>query len=208
MYTVWDIYKIFRKVQAEVNNRGYRLPKDWSYHWNNKFTKTQRENLQNITNYFNTKWQDIDPHRYFEAGFEVLKNFSYHSFFNKKVLEMYKRRDKLDKRKLEINKEKIVNNIKYVLKEIENDERRDKLGPLRTYCRIRDGEMSKPVKDYINNKIDTPFLTWLIYERYLVLTETEKSLIPLVINNYRDLVAEIRSIENFLNSLKNKLTNK
>lgn len=204
MYTTWDIYCIYRQAQADVNNRGYRLPKDWKSHWENKFNKTQKENLQKITDYFNTKWSDIDPYRYFKAGFEIYKNFTYHQFLDKKVVEMYKRLDKLEKRKLDASKKAITESVKYVIKEMEDIDT-NSVGPLRYYCRMKEDGLSKPIKDYIDNKVSTPFVTWLIYERYLILPDTERSMIPFVTSNYRNLVANLNNINSFLQQMKRKV---
>ena len=73
MYDTRDIYIAFRKAQSLAKNRGYRIPKDWDNHFNNKMKPTDRDNLQKITDYFNTKWQNINPQKYFEAGFDIYK---------------------------------------------------------------------------------------------------------------------------------------
>ena len=43
MLTTEDVYIEFRKAQAQKNNRGYRLPKNWDKHFGkmNKKNKTQ-----------------------------------------------------------------------------------------------------------------------------------------------------------------------
>lgn len=203
MYTTWDIYCIFRKVQSKGV---YRLPKDWNKHFNNKFGDKQKDCLQKITDYFNTKWQNINPDRYFEVGFQIFKNFNYNQFFDKKIIEMYKRFDKLEKRNIEVNKKNIIENVKYVLTQVEECDKLKIWGPLKYYCRIRDSNyISKPINDYINNYISTVFLTWIIYERMFTLNDIEISIIPYVIENYRDVVAQLRDMEDFLFKLKYKI---
>lgn len=206
MYTTWDIYCLYRKVQSRVKERGYRLPKDWDSHFNNKLKDNQRENLQKLTDFFNTKWQNIDPERYFEAGFQIYKNFTYHQFFDKKVIEMYKRLDKLQKRDIEASKKSIIDNVKYVLTQIEDDDKLQMWGPLKCYSRIKDSEyISKPINDYIDNKISTVFLTWLIYERMFVISDVERAMIPYVTENYREIIAQLREMNQFLTKLKRKI---
>lgn len=205
-YTVWDIYCVFRKVQANFNDRGYKLPKDWEKQWNEKFSETTREKLQTITNYFNTKWENISPERYFEAGFELFgRGFSYHKFLDKKIVEQYKRKDKLKKREIEVEKQSLKNDLKFVIREVRDNEEVKEMGILRYYCRSRESEedyISKPIRDYLDNKISTSFLTWLISEKYLVLKNIERDLIPYVEENYRTIVKNLNEIKVFLIKLK------
>lgn len=211
MYTTWDIYCIFRKSQAMSKNRGYRLPKDWNIHWENKLNKTARDNIQIITDYFNTKWCDISPEMYFEAGFDVYKSFSYHQFLNRKVIEMYKRKDKNKKRNTDVNKKTIIQSLKHVINSIEDKEKLEKFGVLRHYCRIYINTYTrKPIKDYIDNKISAPFLVWLISEGYVSLTDEERSVIPYIINNYRDILSGLKDpdMRQFLYEIKEKIRRK
>jgi len=177
MYTTWDIYKTYRHVQASINQRGYRLPKDFNHFWNNKLKSHQRENIQTITNYFNTKWQDIDIEKYFEAGFQVYKNFSYHQFLDKKIIEMYKRLDKLEKIKSNYDKETILKDVKYILTTIDkNNDLCKTWGVLKGYCRQKDDRyVSYPILDYVNNNISNITLTWLISEKIVYIIRFGKS---------------------------------
>jgi len=208
MYTNWDTYVAFRKAQAEANDRGYRLPKDWESHWKNKLNKTARKNIQAVTDNFNTKWSDISLDKYFEAGFEIWKNFSYHQFLNKKVVEMYKRLDKNKKRNIEANKKEIIDSIKFVMSQID-EEKANKLGPLRAYCWTQHNMcMRQPIKDYVDNNISAAFLVWLMMERYIVLTDEERGLIPYVTNNFRTIKSELYTMKSFMYNAMEKIMKK
>ena len=95
MITELDVYTKFVKARAEFNNRGYRLPKDWVKYYTEKLTKKQQDILLRMSKYFTTVWCDIDMEKYFECGFELYPRLNYHLFFNKNIMELYKRRDKL-----------------------------------------------------------------------------------------------------------------
>jgi len=72
------IYIKFREAQADYFSRGYRLPKNFKNHFNNKFKEQNKKKLIKITGFFLTKWQNIDPYLYFRCGFDLFgKNFSF-----------------------------------------------------------------------------------------------------------------------------------
>jgi hypothetical protein len=48
------------------------------------------------------------------------------------------------------------------------------------------------------------FLTWLIYERFFIVSDVERSMVPYVENNFRDNVANLKEIKPFLNQIKEK----
>lgn len=208
MYTTWDIYCTFRKVQAQYAGRGYRLPKDWEKFLNEKLNVTSRENLQKLTDYFNTKWYNISPEKYFEAGFDLYKNFTYKDFFDKKIIKTYISNDKDKKRELNISKQGIINSIKHVyyLLSDEDTESIYNMGFLRYYARMSfDGYMRQPIKDYLDNKITSLFLVWLINKGYIRLTEEERSILPYIVENYRTLKFRIEEIQKFLYSVEEKI---
>ncbi len=186
MITIQYVYESYRRAQSKAFNRPYRLPKDFGLWFVNANKKTQ-ENLEIITKYFNTKWQNINPEEYFTTGFNIWKNFSYHQFLNPKILNLYIDRDKLKKRSLMGCKADLIKGRKYVISTYGNI-------TFSEYCKMKDGEIHQPVSDFLNNKIGKYTLTYLIYKRYLVLEDHERSLLSIITNNYRDIVAEIEEI--------------
>jgi hypothetical protein len=115
MYTNYDIYKIYRKRQGETKGSGYRLPKDWESHYKNKMTSENKLQLDTLTGWFNTKWNNIDPETYFSIGFELFKlRFTYHHFLNKKVLLHYIQKDKMMKRETGLLHDDIKKSVDFV----------------------------------------------------------------------------------------------
>ena len=102
---IQETYYLFRKAQADFNNRGFRMPKDFEAHFKKKLSLVNQKKLVKATNWFNTKWSNIDPYIYFTCGFELYKKrFSYIKFFEEKILLLYIQRDKNEKRQIRVNK--------------------------------------------------------------------------------------------------------
>ena len=59
------IYRCFRKAQGDSKNRGFRMPKDFEKHFNEKMIEVNKKPLMKITGWFLTKWRNIDPYTYF-----------------------------------------------------------------------------------------------------------------------------------------------
>lgn len=206
MYSTWDIYSTFLKVQANHYNRGYRLPKDWDKHWNEKLSKSKKESLQTITDFFNTKWADISPELYFEAGFSTFKRFEYKYFIDRRVIKTYIRKDKEKKRNIEVTKKSLVDSTKYVLSKISSAEFSD---PLRYYCSIQYNKMMRqPIKDYIDNNISGGFIIFLMSEKILMPTDEEMGLMPYITENYREVLSILREMRLFTIELRKKIMKK
>ena len=189
MYTEWDIYCIYRKVQANKNNRGYRLPKDWDDYYTNKLAPDSQRILTMLKDYFNTKWCDISIERYFEAGFNVYKNLSYKQMLDKRIIKEYIRLDKVEKINDNLSKKSIISSVKFVFSEYNSFEE---------YCNITyNNYMRQPIKDYIDNKISIGFMVYLIKFGFIKLNEEEKSLLPNIMENYRRISIELDNIYKF-----------
>lgn len=186
MYTIQSVYETYRRVQGRLLGRPYRLPKDFSA-WFVNANKPTQENLEKLTLYMNTKWQNIDLEMYFEMGFSLWKAFSYHQFLNPKVLNLYIDKDKLKKRSLVGCKADLIKSFKHI-KTAYNGYTFD------DYCSLREGNISQPVSDFLSNKIGKYGLTYLIHQQYLTLSDYERSLVSVVVLNYRDIVEELRSL--------------
>lgn len=195
------IYHSFRKAQADHFNRGYRMPKDFEKHFNTKFKEQNKKALIKITGWFLTKWQMIDPYRYFKCGFELHdKRFTYTKFFKEKILLLYKTRDKIEKREVQITKKNILESAKFV-KSFMNAY---SITNLDEYISLRVGNQRLAVEHYLKNKIDATFLVFLI-RKGMILTDTERSIIPYVQKNYRKIIFGLNDIEDFVKKLGEKL---
>lgn len=194
------VYSCFRKAQSEHKGRGYRLPKDWENFFNNRLSKLNRKNLRAITRFFNTKWSALDSQKYFECGFELFNNFTYHQFLDPRVIRLYIQRDKIGKIQANLSKKNLVNSALFVKQYMRDHNIRF----FRSYAESVLNNQSLPIKHYIQNKIDHFFLTWLIRDG-LVQIEDEKSKIPYIMDNYRASVVELREMEPFLRELREKL---
>jgi len=182
MITIQEVYEIFRRVQGRSLGRPYKLPKDFNA-WYIKSGKATQDNLDMVTKFFNTKWANVNPEEYFEAGFNLFKNFTYHQFQNPKVMNFYIDKDKLKKRTIIGCKADLMKGLKHI-KDTYNV-------TIEVYCRMKDKNLSQPVSDFLANKIGKYSLAYMIYKRHLVLEDHERALVSLITTNYRDLVAEI-----------------
>lgn len=196
------VYFKFRKMSAEFNNRGYRLPKDFEKFLYSRMSEPNRKNLIKITKNFITKWERIDIEQYFRVGFKLFgKNFSYAKFLDEKIMISYKNIDKNIKRDLNENKKKFTNSIKYVImymkeKNINFDE----------YCSKKvEGEISLVINHYIKNYVDKIFIAWLIKKGFFYLNDNEKCLVPYIIDNYRDMYVKLDEMKEFTKKIEKKL---
>lgn len=199
-----EIYFQFRKAQADYNNRGFRMPKDFEKHFSVKLTEPNKKKLTRITGYFKTKWNNIDPYEYFKCGFELLgKKFSYVKFLDEKILLLYIRRDKLKKREIRVKKENLFKSAKFVKKYIE----KNGISNIREYINIKEGQHKIVIDHYLKNKIDASFLVFLIIRKGLRLTDSDRNLMPYIVENYRKIVEDLREKEmkDFCKKLGEKL---
>lgn len=200
MYSVENLYCLFLKKKGEASKRGYRAPKDFEKKFS-EMAPDQRESWRKLSGYFNTTWQNIDPEKYFQYGFELWKTFFYKQFFDQKLINYYIQKDKNQKRELELNKKSVILSAKFVklfMKE-------NKISNLKLYAWKKDGYHSVCVKHYIQGKIDKMFLSYLIMRRYLVLSDEEKRDIPYVIETFRDSVSQISKIREFFYKIEDSL---
>jgi hypothetical protein len=58
--------------------------------------------------------------------------------------------------------------------------------------KININEYKSYIEDYLKNKIDANFLVYLVLEGYIKLTEDDKERIIYVMQNYRNIVLDIR----------------
>jgi hypothetical protein len=143
-----------------------------------------REALEMATGHFNTIWRNIAPERFFQCGFELFKkNFTYTKFFDRRILRLYIERDKIIKREWDLNLIGIKKSIEFIKGYMRIRPHREDLSMIKQYCLFREGE-SMPIRHFIENNIDKFTVSWLIGKHYLVLTDEERMVVPLIVQNY------------------------
>lgn len=197
---IQKIYHAFRKAQADFNERGYRMPKDFEVHFN-KMSEPNKRSLIKITGWFLTRWSNIDPFTYFQCGFDLYKKgFTYTRFFKEKIIKLYITKDKNRKREINITKIGLVNSAKFVKWYMADNN----ISSLDEYIRKHDGFHRIALDHYMKNKIDAPFFV-LLLRRGLLLTDNERSLIPYISINFRKIVEELKEISSFVKELEKKI---
>ena len=189
-YTTEDIYFFFRKAQAEQNNRGFRMPKNFEKHLETKMSLKNREALVMLRDYFNTKWCNIDPLRYFKCGFELYKSFTYTMFFKPNIITLYKEKDKILKRETIVNKMKLKDSFGFV----KNYMKKNGIRSIADYCRIRDGESSKVSEHYMSNSIDGVFVIFLMRKGLYLPNDYERAIMPYISINYNKVVLDLEEM--------------
>jgi hypothetical protein len=192
MYTTFDIYTKHKIAQAISKGKGYRLPKDWEVYWNNKVSFEDKELIQKATDYFNTKWSDLNIDVFMSVGFEIYKNFKYQHFFEKKVIKNYIARDKNKKYISKDIRKELVDSLKYVLKNYEN---------ILSYCEIVENNRKKVIDDYIKNNISASFLCLLIKLGIVNFTEDDKALCPYIKSEYKNIKKKIDENKEFVDKI-------
>jgi len=196
-----DVYVYYRQAQSNAKGRPYRLPKDFEKHFKEKMSDINKEALEYVTKCFNTKWQNIDPVRYFECGFKLFNNFTYVNFVDPRIIKLYIQRDKLAKRQSELSKQGILKSAQFVKKYMKDHD----IQTFHRYCLQIDDNVRLAVKHYISNMIDHYFMTWLVYWKMISLNEDERAMMPYILDKYRETIAQLDSIYPFLKELKEKI---
>lgn len=204
MYNINDIYIIFRQAQSRALSRPYRIPKDILAHVQSMPEK-HKENLEKLTQHFNTVYHNIDPVRFFDCGFQLYsKRFSYNKFFDNKILKLYITKDKNLKRDVELSKKDIISSLKFVIKFIGRN-RNKNISLLMQYCSMFDDNTPAPIKHYNQLKINKYFFVWLLKEKLFRLEDYMKLDIPIIVDNYRNLCYDLATIDGFLIDVKKKI---
>ena len=200
-YEPVDIYYHFRRAQSESKGRGFRMPKNFDVHLEKKFTEKNREALILATKFFNVKWKNVDPYRYFQCGFELLKTFSYVKFFDVRVLRLYIEKDKNIKRDLKGKKVDIVSSVKFIKKYMnEND-----IFMFRDYLEIKKGSQRVVIDHYMKNSVDKFTLVWLVKNGRLVLTDNDRAYMPYIVEQYREICDKVTEINGFIRKAVKKI---
>lgn len=205
MYTELDIYQNYRQSQTQFLGRtGYKTPKDWVKYFTEKLSNNQQDNLTRASKYFSTLWTDVNPKEYFDCGFQLHgKRFSYHLFFDKKIMLLYKRHDKNQKNEFKNMKKSLVNSVKFVLIQTKN---KKCINPLMCYCDMMDGpERHKIVSDYLKNNVCGYFLVWMAAEGWFDRIYDYESCLSFLFENKRDMYRKLYNEKEFLEKIKNKV---
>jgi hypothetical protein len=156
-----------------------------------------REYLEKLTGYFNTTFSNIDIDKYMECGFQLWKTFSYHMFLRRNIIEMYKEQDKLKKRRIKKDMDRINDSMDFIIERV-GDLKRNGYNTLETYCKIKQGEMRLIVADYLKNDVDPLIFVYCIYYKYIKLTDIEREYCYTIVNRYRDLLDQMFEVEAFI----------
>lgn len=196
-----EVYYLFRKTQGEFFGRGFRMPKDFEKHYNEKMAEVNKKALMKITRFFYTKWSNIDPKTYFKFGFRLFgKNFSYIKFFDKRIINRYIEKDKNKKRIINISKKDFLKSAIFVKKYM----RKKNLDKLNDYMLYKVNDERLPFNHYFNNKINAMFFVWLITKGFK-LTEEEKNKCPYIKSNYQKIILMLEKMKKFLNEVEVKI---
>lgn len=163
-----DVYRLFKKAESKYKNKPYREVKNL-----NRLSDDNKEIIETLKDYFNTKWYNINPELYFLAGFKKWKSFNLSMSLRKEVMQKYISSDKTRKRK-DPDIDDIQKAVEYIK---ENND------SIFYYCEMVHGNLSTPVIDYLRSKIPGVLLYWLINKKYLILTEQDNSCIMHLMNN-------------------------
>jgi hypothetical protein len=189
MLSEYDIYKIFRQEQSSYINRPYRMPKKWDDFFS-KMALNKKDPLITITKFFNTKWSNIDPNVYFKMGFKIFAHtFSYHRFFDRKIMELYITEDRAIKREIDGVEEDLKKSINY-LKGILPDA---PVSRLLRYVNMFDGKRPKALSDYLANRIGKYLLIYLIKEGYVKLASEQRGQLVYIDQQYGKYVSILTS---------------
>lgn len=182
MIDIISVYNFYKKAESKCKNKPYKEPKNFELVWN-RLSDDNKQIIQTLSDYFNTKWYNINPELYFLSGFKKWKSFNWSMSLRKEVMQKYISSDKSRKRNDDIN-----NNIKESIEYI-----KENYDSIFYYCEVVYGNLSAPVIDYLRSKISGALLYWLISNKYLILTEQDNSYIMHLMNNekYKEMVKSI-----------------
>jgi len=177
------------------------MPKDFDAHLEKKFSDKNREALLLATNYFNTKWTNVNPYRYMQCGFELFKTFSYLKFFDPRVMRLYVQRDKNAKREMVVNKKAIVESVKFIKRFMKENNIR----MTRDYLQLQNGHRKIIIDHYSHGNIDKYLLVWLVKSGRLILTDDDRACMTYITHQYREIGEKLQEINGFMRKVGEKL---
>lgn len=181
MISIYDVYKYYKRAEVMYKNKPYKEPKNIEKSLN-RLSDENKEIIQTLSDYFNTKWYSINPELYFLSGFRLWKSFSWSMALRREVIKKYISSDKTYKRKPYTAHE----STEYIKR---------KYGDIKTYCELKDGKISQPVVDYMRSTISGLLLYYLIDKGYLKLTEQDSLYIMYIDDDkYKELSQSIKGV--------------
>lgn len=207
MVTEYDVYCAFRRAQANANDRGFRIPKDWDA-FLLKMNKKNAEWLYKMMVHFNTTYSNIDIDEYMNCGFALWKTFTYKHFCDQKIIDLYIQRDKIKKRRMETTKEEIEKTFDYIQTYLNDKPIRQGYSQLQNFCKFRDGEVRIIINKYNQNVVDSLTLVYCLYKRYLVLSDDERAIIPYINQRYRELCENLQPFLSYMSEKETELNEK
>ncbi|MFA5025447.1 MAG: hypothetical protein WC503_03010 [Candidatus Shapirobacteria bacterium] len=158
-----------------------------------KWKKKNKQRLDLITKFFNTKWQNIDPELYFAIGFEIHRNrFTFLKFFDIIILKQYIHKDKAEK----INQSSIFEDFERSVEHIDTTIEGGKTSKLSRYALQINGKQPLAISDYLKNKIGKFFLIYLITKGFIKIPSDGMLQLPYVMINYSDSITRLEKIQN------------
>lgn len=192
MVTPENVYIAYQQARARFVNRPYTIPKDWNKVWS-KLGEKSVYNIEMISKAFSTRWANVDPDKYFDCGFELFgKGFLYNKFYERKILLLYIEKDKQQKRRIVNIKESYDNSNAFIVEWMSRKLHRDDISLYKQYCMMSEDGLRAPIHHYLKNKICRYMLAWLIKEKFLVLEDYEKELVPLIVSQYRKISYDVK----------------
>lgn len=181
MVKIEDVYLEYLKQKGISSKRPYRLPKDpdLSLEKLRQSNQSNYDKLKTLTDYLNTKWNNIDYVKYLKTGFKLFPTFSYHLLLNDKVLKYYIQLDKVEKFHTEGNRKTILKSFKFIKEKLKSES----FSSIHEYCKHKVEFGHECVNDYISGKIDPFTFLYLIIKKYIIPTDTEKDRLVDFLNN-------------------------
>ena len=197
MITDQDVYFAFRKAQANANNRGFRMPKDWDK-FVLRMTEYNVNKLHQAALYFNTTYSNIDLDVYMASGFEIWKGFTYKNLLHDKVIQLYIHKDKTKKRTLEVTQREIETTFNTISDWLQDKPLRPGYNQLQNFCKFRAGEVRICINMYVQGKVDVMTLAYCVNRGYIKLTDDERALSPYLVQRYRDILDALEDVKMFI----------
>ena len=178
-YEAIDIINIFKTIKGQKTVKS--LPK-----------LKHIEEIQILTDRFNTKWSNINPYDYFKCGLKLWKTFSYSKFLNESIINEYIKQDKRKKRK-DVQKEDIERSFSYL-----------------KYIGVKSLNDTKNYTDaiifeYLNNNIDKVLLSYLLFNKYMPSDDISRRYASHIFNNKSEMEAYVKRYSRYIKKLGESL---
>lgn len=197
-----DVYNAFRRAQSAAKERsGFRTLKDPEA-WLAKQTIQTQESLRLAAAWFNTKWHHINIDKFMACGFELYPSFSYHMFFNPRIMNHYVQRDRNEKRQMEVSKRRIIESAKFIKVYC-----RDNNLTFLQYCNKAEGFQHVITDHAVKGYVDQVFLMYLVSTGAVTMNEEEKVLLPNLVERGRELMYEAKKMSSYINMVVKEMHN-